>query len=115
MVTSCNKTALSLQLVDVVISKVCVASGACVNVAGMNPSFVGIRVAVTKFGSEVSSDSTETEMHETRKIGMDSRAISLLLISKHHQLTLGLFNRVAGDLLFERLARQDRDFEQSTQ
>jgi hypothetical protein len=37
------------------------------------------------------------------------------LVLKHHHLTLGLLDRVAGNLLFERLTRQDRDIRQGAQ
>ena len=69
MVTSRNNTALSVQLTGAVTASVgaMVISGTAVKVAGTKPGFVGIKVAVIKFGRDVSSEeSTEMEMQEER-------------------------------------------------
>jgi hypothetical protein len=59
-----------------------VASGDGVNEAGTNPGFVGINVAVTKPGWEVTCEpeSTEIEMQEVRMIVQRKSGIIFFII-----------------------------------
>ena len=49
---------------------VSVASGLGVNVAGVNPAFVGTRVAVTKSGFAETCESTSTEIQDVSRRAM---------------------------------------------
>lgn len=76
---------------------------------------VGGKVEVAKRGAGVGSfDEIET-LQALSANARNKVKIKFFNMSKHHHLTLDLFDRVAGDLLFEGFTRQDRDFSEAAQ
>ena len=117
MVTSSSKTAPSLHFTatSVAMAVPVVRVGAGVNVGRGVTTFVGGRVDVTKRGAEGVFVCNETVMHEVKSRESRMSGIRFFVISKHHHLAFGLFDRVACDLFFKSFTRQYRDIGQGAQ
>jgi len=112
IVTSATTTARSLHDASVAfgVSVMDVGDGV-IGVA--NGVLVSGRVAVAKRDDVgISFDEIETLQAVN---DMANNKINFFNISKHHHLSLDLFNGIAGDLFFERFTRQDRDFGEGAQ